>query len=117
QVLRTLQTLEQRGIVEIRAGAPVPPPDSGLFRATQIRRVREWLGARGGAPRDGKLLIASVSPAATRSFVRLLRHVPGLVPHPRMGDGIPAHTLGPIGRLRLEDDLGIELLHVPASES
>ena len=118
QVLRTLQTLEQRGIVEIRAGAPVPPPDSGLFRATQIRRVREWLGARGGVQRDGKLLIASASPAATRDFLRLLRLVPGLVPHPRMmSDGVPAHTLGPIGRLRLEDDLGIELIHVPVSGS
>lgn len=115
QVLRTLQTLVQRGIVEIRAGAPVPPPDSGLFRATQIRRVREWLGARGGVQRDGKLLIASASPAATRDFAKLLRLVPGLVPHPRMADGIPAHALGPIARLRLEDDLGIELVHVPVT--
>ncbi|HSJ99342.1 MAG TPA: DUF4388 domain-containing protein [Myxococcota bacterium] len=116
QVLRTLQTLVQRGIIEIRAGAPVPPPDSGLFRATQIRRVREWLGARGGVQRDGKLLIASASPALTRDFLRLLRGVPGLVPHPRMAEGIPAHTLGPIARLRLEDDLGIELVHVPVSD-
>lgn len=117
QVLRTLQTLVQRGIVEVRAGAPVPPPDSGLFRATQVRRVREWLGARGGVQRDGKLLIASTGPAVTRDFLRVLRGVPGLVPHPRMADGIAAHTLGPIARLRLEDDLGIELVHVPVSAS
>jgi CheY-like chemotaxis protein len=117
QVLRTLQTLVQRGIVEIRAGAPVPPPDSGLFRATQIRRVREWLGARGGVQRDGKLLIASASPEITRDFFRVLRLVPGLVPHPRMEGGISAHTLGPIARLRLEDDLGIELVHVPVTGS
>jgi len=116
QVLRTLQTLVQRGIVEIRAGAPVPPPDAGLFRATQIRRVREWLGVRGGVQRDGKLLIASASPAITRDFLQVLRRVPGLVPHPRMAEGIPAHTLGPIARLRLEDDLGIELIHVPVSD-
>jgi CheY-like chemotaxis protein len=116
QVLRTLQTLVQRGIIEIRAGAPVPPPDSGLFRASQIRRVREWLGGRGGVPRDGKLLVASASPTATQDFLRVLRSVPGLVPHPRMADGIPAHALGPIARLRLEDDLGIELVHVPVTD-
>ena len=117
QVLRTLQTLVQRGIVELRAGAPVPAPDSGLFRASQLRRLREWTGIRSGAPRDGKLLIASSSPGVTRDFLHLLRTVPGLVPHPRMGDGLAAHSLGPIARLRLEDDLGIELLHVPVTAS
>jgi CheY-like chemotaxis protein len=117
QVLRTLQTLVQRGIVEIRAGAPIPAPDSGLFRASQIQRLRDWLGIHNGSPRDGKLLIASTSPHLTREFLRLLRSVPGLVPHPRMGDGPSAHALGPIARVRLEDDLGIELIHVPISAS
>jgi hypothetical protein len=115
QVLRTLQTLTQRGIVEIRAGAPVPPPDSGLFRTSQVRRLREWLGAHaGGSGRDGKLLIAGSSGEATREFLRLLRGVPGLVPHPRMSDGLASDALAPIARLRLEDDLGIELMHVPS---
>jgi CheY-like chemotaxis protein len=119
QVLRTLQTLVQRGIVEVRAGAPIPPPDSGLFRASQVRRLREWLGVRGPSigPRDGKLLVASSSPEATRNFLQVLRGVPGLVPHPRMGEGIPADALGAMARLRLEDDLGIELVHVPAVAS
>jgi hypothetical protein len=34
-----------------------------------------------------------------------------------MGDGLAAHSLGPIARLRLEYDLGIELIHVPISAS
>ena len=119
QVLRTLQTLVQRGIVEVRTGAPLPPLDAGLFRAGQVRRLREWLDARGeGAGlRDAKLLVASAHPETARDFLRLLRGVPGLVPHPRMGEGIPADALGPIARLRIEDDLGIEFLHVPAGPS
>jgi hypothetical protein len=107
----------QRGIVEIRAGAPVPPPDSGLFRASQVRRLREWLGAHGGVAREGKLLVAGSSPDATRAFFRLLRGVPGLVPHPRMASGIASDTLAPIARLRLEDDLGLELVHLPTLAS
>lgn len=122
QVLRTLQTLVQRGIVEVRAGAPLPPPDSGLFRASQIRRLREWLGTGGGGlSRDGKLLVAASCPAAIRDFLRIVRELPGLVPHPRMMEELAAGgaregagALGPIARLRLEDDLGIELVHVPA---
>jgi len=117
QVLRTIQTLVQRGVVELRAGAPVPAPDSGLFRASQIQRLRDWLGIHPGSPRDGKLLVASASLQATRDFLRVLRCVPGLVPHPRMGEGLAAHSLGPIARVRLEDDLGIELVHVPISAS
>jgi hypothetical protein len=86
-----------------------------VFRASQIRRLREWLGTLGGgSARDGKLLVASADPEATRDFLRVLRGVPGLVPHPRMSEGLPAQALGPIARLRLEDDLGIELIHVPA---
>ncbi len=117
QVLRTIQTLVQRGVVELRAGAPVPAPDSGLFRASQIQRLRDWLGIHPGSPRDGKLLVASASLQATKDFLRVLRCVPGLVPHPRMGEGLAAHSLGPIARVRLEDDLGIELVHVPISAS
>ena len=119
QVLRTLQTLVQRGIVEVRSGAPLPPPDAGLFGSGQVRRLREWLDARGDGvgARDAKLLVSSAHPDAARDFLRLLRGVPGLVPHPRMAEGIPADALGPIARLRIEDDLGIEFLHVPSGAS
>jgi Domain of unknown function (DUF4388) len=117
QVLRTLQTLVQRGIVEVRARAPVPPPDAGLFRAAQVRRLREWQGsARGenGPLRDAKLLVASCDPRLTEAFFALLCGLPGLTPHPRMENGIATDLLGPLARLRVDDDLGIEFVHVPA---
>jgi hypothetical protein len=117
QVLRTLHTLMQRGIVEMRAASPVPPPDAGLFRSAQVRRVREflaaWHGERGSA-RDAKLLVASADPRLCEAFFLLLRGLPGFQPHPRMEDGIPADALGPMARLRIDDDLGIEFVHVPA---
>jgi CheY-like chemotaxis protein len=117
QVLRTLQTLVQRGIVEVRARAPMPPPDAGLFRTAQVRRLREWSSqarGEGGAVRDAKLLVASCDPRLTEAFVALLRGLPGLTPHPRMENGIAADALGPIARLRIDDEVGIEFVHVPA---
>jgi hypothetical protein len=117
QVLRTLQTLVERGIVEIRERAPMPPPDAGLFRAAQVRRLREWLAAcRGGAgaPREAKLVVASVDPSLSQAFFDLLRGLPGLSPHPRMQEGIAADTLGTVARLRVDEDLAIEFVHVPA---
>jgi CheY-like chemotaxis protein len=117
QVLRTLQTLVQRGIVEVRARAPMPPPDAGLFRTAQVRRLREWQSSargEGGPLRDAKLLIASCDPRITEAFFALLRGLPGLTPHPRMENGIAADALGPLARLRVDDDLGIEFVHVPA---
>jgi hypothetical protein len=117
QVLRTLLTLVQRGIVEVRAASPMPPPDAGLFRSAQVRRLREWLaswhGENNGA-RDAKLLVASSDPALCEAFFELLRGLPGFQPHPRMEDGIPADALGPMARLRVDDEIGIEFVHVPA---
>ncbi len=116
QVLRTLQTLVQRGIVEVRERAPMPPPDAGLFRSAQIRRLREWQGnARGeqGPLRDAKLLVASCDPRLTESFFSLLCGLSGLTPHARMENGIASDSLGPLARLRIDDDLGIEFVHVP----
>jgi hypothetical protein len=117
QVLRTIQTLVQRGIVELRVGAPMPPPDAGLFRATQVRRLREWQGTTcgdSGPARDAKLLLASCDPRLTEAFIALLRGLPGVTPHPRIENGIASDTLGSVARLLVDDDLGIEFVHVPA---
>jgi CheY-like chemotaxis protein len=117
QVLRTLHTLVHRGIVELRAASPMPPPDSGLFRAAQVRKLREWLANgrdEGAAPRDAKLLVASSDPTLCDAFFRWLRGVPGFQPAPRLADGIAPDTLAPIARLRVDDEIGIEFVHVPA---
>lgn len=121
QVLRTLQTLEARGIVEIRSGPAPPPPDAGLFTEHQIRRLREWLAPAAPDPgplRDAKLLILSADREATRELVRLLARLPGmrLAPEVRAGR-FPAEPVAVLGRLRVDDELGIEFLHVPADES
>ncbi len=113
QVLRTIQTLAERGVVAVRAAAPAPTNEAALFRSVQVRRLREWLSAQGGG-RDAKLLIAAADAEVTREFLPLLEALPGLAAHPRMREGIPADSLGAIGRLRVDDEVGIELVHVPS---
>jgi CheY-like chemotaxis protein len=115
QVLRTLQTLAERGIVEIKSGAP-PQPDAGIFEASQLRRLRKWLLAgrpAGSAPPEAKLLLASPTPELTREFLRLLAELPGVQLTPGWPDAAAADRLAPAARLRLDDDLAIEIVHVP----
>jgi len=116
QVLRTLQTLVERGIVATRRErTPVAPAShEAPFSPGQVRRLREWLegwGGRpagGGAAADAKLLVVSSGPAATHAFVRALRTLPGTA--------VSSETrpLGVLARLRVDADTGIELVHVPA---
>lgn len=117
QVLRTLQTLVERGVVELREAPPAPPAPSGIFGAAQVRRLREWLAAgrgRLGGPRDAKLLLVAPDPGTSASFVKLLRALPGMQLARRFLDGrFSAGDLAPIGRLPVADGLGIEILHVP----
>ena len=72
QVLRTLQTLIQRGIVEVRAGAPPPVPESDLLRPSQVQRLREWVqpGSPGGPARDAKVVLAGPEPSAVAAALQ-----------------------------------------------
>jgi CheY-like chemotaxis protein len=123
QVLRTLHTLAERGIVtlgRVPLPAPVPAPaaEAGLFTEAQARRLRDWLrdaGSRPGSPQDARLLVVSSTPGAASDFARLLQSVSGaevaagaLEPETQTGQ------LVSMGRVALEDDLGIELVHLPA---
>ncbi len=120
QVLRTLQTLVDRGWVKLlREGSRGEDgPDDALFEGGAKRRLREWLQVnrpRGAAPGDAKLLLASTDPAATRDFVRLLGGLPGMrLTEPFQEGRFRSQDLLPIGRLKVDDGVGIEILHVPS---
>ena len=122
QVLRTLQALADRGLVQLRRDAE-RPVDRGpaLFAPAQLRRLRDWLqtGRPRGAPlRDAKLLLISADLAGTRDFVRLLGGLPGMAlsaPFERFG--FSADDVATVGRLAVGDGLAVEFLHVPSAPS
>jgi len=124
QVLRALQTLAARGIVEIKSASAAAEARGAkrLFGPTQAARLREWLdGGRAGAEgraRDAVVLIAASGPEAVRSFGRALLHLPGFEPPADPAAAAPGpDDLLTLGRLAVEDDLGIELVHLPAGEA
>jgi DNA-binding response OmpR family regulator len=123
QVLRTLHTLIERGMVELRRGPQLSPGIGahGLFAPAQARRLHDWLDAgrpRGAPARDAKLLIASVGPGATSDFVRLLRGVPGVrLEGAFAGGAFSPHDLAIMARVPVDGELGIELVHLPIDPS
>jgi CheY-like chemotaxis protein len=120
QVLRTLQTLIERGIVRLRRDRERRTSGTGgaLFDATQARRLREWQDAgrpRGGQAPPVKLLLASAQPAATAELLRALEALPGVERiGAGLGESVATDTLAPLVRLSVADGLAIEVLHVPA---
>lgn len=117
QVLRTLQSLLERELIQVRTAAPAPPPLRGVFHPAQVRRLREWLrNARpdGAAQRDAKVLVSASDPAALSSFQSVLAELPGLQPHPAMSQGFSEHEVAPLARLAVDDELGIEFVWVPS---
>lgn len=123
QVLRTLQALVERGIIELHRGSGERPATAAeaLFSGAQLGRLREWAqrthGA--GAPlRDARLLMASPDPAVTRSFLQLLEGLPDVSLDRSFREGrFSASTLRRVGRLGPEQEVGIEVLHLPTHAS
>ncbi len=124
QVLRTLHTLEERSIVRL---SRVPPPvtesrpaSDRFFNEAQQRRLREWLhdGSGRDVPMDAKLLVVASHPEAIPDFTRLLEQVPGveLSDAAGPGDGL-GDQISTIGRVAVDDQLGIELIHLPTRPS
>ena len=121
QVLRTLQTLIDRGIVRQRRGPRAARADRER-RAVRLgagRRLRDWLEAanpRRSALAPAKLLLASADPHATSDLLRTLEQLPGVE---RLGgpDAPPLarSDLAPLARLRVADGVVIDLVHVPAT--
>jgi len=119
QVLRTLQTLIERGIVRVRRGRErrAPASETALFDAAQAKRLREWLeaGAPRGALAPAKLLVASANAAATNDLVRALAQLPGASRSAGAASEVAGSDLTPLVRLSVADGLAIDLVHVPAS--
>ena len=116
QVLRTLQTLLGRGMIDVRREPAVieNSPGGEVFSITHANRLREWLAhanVRGGTPRDAKLLVIAPDHETTRNFCRLIERLPGLQ---REGTEVPAvDDLTCIGRLAVDAEVGIEFIHLP----
>jgi CheY-like chemotaxis protein len=116
QVLRTLHTLVERGMVELRPEpeAVVPATDARLFTSSGTARLREWLDLErpgGLAARRAKVLVLASSQEATRRFARLLETLPGV----ESLDSEPApDDLLPLARLAVDEQVGLDLVHCPA---
>jgi CheY-like chemotaxis protein len=122
QVLRTLQTLIERGVIALahQTTDAGEPSDAVLFSAAQIRRLREWLGAgrpRDAATPDAKLLVVASDDRAIGEFTRLLRTLPGVEIDARHASGTLSDDLGPLALVSVEEDLRIEILNLPADAS
>jgi len=114
QVLRTLQTLIRRGMVELRAENARPEtPAGGLFAPSLVARLRDWLEqgrSRDAAPLDAKVVLIASQPEAASALVSLFARVPGVEHTPR------GETPGvwPTLRIAVDEDVAIELFEVPA---
>ncbi|MEZ4330473.1 MAG: DUF4388 domain-containing protein [Myxococcota bacterium] len=124
QVLRTLHTLAERGIIEF-GRTRVPAPDSiahALFSEAQVRRLRGFVQVErrsGEVLPNAKLLVVAESGAAVGRFMGLVAKVPGaeLAPGSRREGDLPTRgdrALATLGRIAVDKDLSIDLVHLPA---
>lgn len=123
QVLRTIQTLAERGIVELGHARIAAPDGHGhaLFNDAQVRRLRGFVQsvrAAGGSIPDAKLLVVSANGQATQRFTALLEKVPGTELAPlRDRRGAERLPLAPLARLSVDSGFSIELIHLPSEAS
>jgi CheY-like chemotaxis protein len=122
QVLRTLHTLVQRGMVELQREpeATELAAEVRLFSPARTARLREWLQVdRPTTPtaREAKLLVVASDANATRDFCRLFQRLPGVELDSRIERGrLASDDLLTIGRVAVDAQVGIDLVHVPAAE-
>jgi CheY-like chemotaxis protein len=107
QVLGTLSTLVRRGLVELRRG-PGPGGGRHTLTASAAARLRDRLVATGppGELADAKVLVVASSDAALRGLCALLERAAGAT----ISSVAPVPGVAVLGRLDLDDDLGIEWL-------
>lgn len=123
QVLRTLHTLAERGIVEFGRVRLSPPEKTAhaLFHQAQVRRLRSFAAqgaARDQVPASSKLLLVAANEATTEQFASLLMKVPDVELSPRFERGqIGSGDLESMARIDVDGDLSIDLVHLPNTES
>lgn len=123
QVLRTLHALAERGTLALRAPstAAAAAASETLFSDAQRGRLRDWASRRGAAGPvacDARVLVASSDPETTRRFGALLSGLPEVCLDRTLLDGrFSGSTLRRLARLGPANDVGIELLHLPAHPS
>jgi len=114
QVLRTLQTLARRGMVELHGEGESPErPRAGLFSPAVAARLRDWLDqgrSRDAAPVDAKVPVWASDAAALGALVERLGRLPGAA---RTAAGRAGVT--PLLRVPLDFEVGVELLGVPTA--
>lgn len=122
-ILRTLQTLAERGIIELGRVRAASPDGFGpaLFSEAQCRRLHGFVQAErkpDTPPPDAKLLIVSASPLASARFAELLEKVPGAELSPGVAGGADAgrkgtpRRVGPFGRVPVDAELAIDLIEL-----
>jgi CheY-like chemotaxis protein len=121
QVLRTLQTLLERGLVVVSRGeSTVQAQKSGWLDPGAARRLQDWLQLGrlpGQAATSAKLLLASSDLEGTRDFLRLLAPLPGFEVAPVIEDGaLGADDVKHVARLRLGDGPSVDIIHAPCRE-
>jgi hypothetical protein len=119
QVLRTLHTLIERGMVELRTASDESEQSVAaerLFSHAPGARLREWLGIDtldADGVRDARLLVVAADPAGSREFSRLIANLPGATVRDS-SEPDSVDRLGVLGRLAVDDEVGIEFTEVPA---
>ncbi len=123
QVLRTLHTLAERGIIEFGRAqlAPVEATRHALFHEAQCRRLRAFAGQGLGrelVPPSSKLLVVAANEAIAEQFANLLVKVPGTELSPRFERGqIGSSDLEAMARIDVDGEFGIDLVHLPSAPS
>ena len=122
QVLRTLQTLAERGLLVLsRDPSEDDSRSASWLDPVALRRLHDFLQAGrppGRASGSAKLLVAGSDLEVTRDFMRLLGTLPGLEPAPELEAGrVSPDDLLRLGRLRLGEGPHLELFQVPIAEA
>jgi hypothetical protein len=121
QVLRTLHTLAERGIIEFGRAriAPAEAASHVLFNEAQCRRLRTFAQqglAREAAAPDSKLIVVAAREEVGQQFAELLTKVPGIELAPRFERGeVGSSDLELLGRIDVDGEFGIDLVHLPST--